>query len=455
VDPGTYVLGPGDRLSLEIRGAFSLSTLAEVAADGSITFPQLGTLDVAGRTLAEARDVVLGRGRELVRDSELDLVLSRTRVFKVYVVGEVLRPGPVRANPTMRVSEAVIAAGGVTEDGDLRNLRLLPRDGDAVPVDLAPFFLAGSLDSNPTLLDGATVLVPPRTARLEAYGAVLHRGSFPFVPGDRLARVLPLVGVSPLADSSEVVVQRFPPHDDWHTETLDLRAVLAGKADLALMPFDRILVRFREDWRPEEAVRVQGAVRRAGPVPVRRGEMRVADVLELAGGPTGDAVLQRVTLSRPSESDTLQVIDPTSTRGFLERLTNQEMHEDVVDLTAGPGPLVAPGDVISVPRDGGLVQVMGQVKVPGFYDHVADWRPRDYIDAAGGWAKQADKSQTRVTRGARGQVVFADDLERVAPGDLIWVPEKPKGDFWGTVRDVTTLVISFATLYLLIDQAGK
>jgi hypothetical protein len=92
VDPDTYLLGPGDLLALEVIGAFSLSVKDEIGADGSITFPQLGTFDFGGRTLREARVEIEERGRSLIRESEIRLVLRTMRTFKVFVTGEVMAP---------------------------------------------------------------------------------------------------------------------------------------------------------------------------------------------------------------------------------------------------------------------------------------------------------------------------------------------------------------------------
>jgi len=453
VDPDVYVLGPGDLLGLDVAGAFSLSVEDLISADGSVTFSQFGTFALAGLTLTEARKLVLGRGQDVVRDATLGLTLKSMRAFKVYVVGEVAKPGAVRATAVMRVSEALAAAGGPGGSGDLRNINYLVAGADPRTVDLLPFTLLGDMGSNPTLIDGVTLVVPRMGERIEMAGAVQHRGYFSYVEGDELGSMLRMIGLSPGADSSRVVVQRFSGGAGWDSLGVDLRAALAGDVTVPLMAHDRVLIRFRGDWRHDEAVRVIGAVHFPGPLPVHRAELRVADVIRLAGGPIDGAVMQRVVLGRPFEPDTVQVSDPTSSRTFLERLSGYRFLEATVDLTVGPGPLVEPGDIISVPRASGFVQVLGQVKVPGFYDYNAEWDYSDYLEAAGGWAKQADKSQTRVTRGHHGQVVFASDVGAMAPGDILWVPEKRPGNFWVTMRDATTLVISAATLYLLIEQA--
>jgi len=200
---------------------------------------------------------------------------------------------------------------------------------------------------------------------------------------------------------------------------------------------------------------VTGAVAFPGPIPVQRNTVRVRDLVNRAGGPLEGAVLARILLTRRVAADTVQVGDPSGTRRFVQNLTSRGILESTVDLTQGDGPYVEPGDVIQVPRVGGFVQVLGQVRRPGTYDYREGWRPRDYVDEAGGYAQQADTRQTRVTQGQQGTVVFANDIETLAPGDMIWVPEKPPGSFWQVLRDATFLITSAATLYLLVREATR
>lgn len=455
VDPETYVLGPGDLVGLEVAGAFSLSAEDLIAADGTVTFPQLGTLELSGLTLARAQTRVAERGREIVRSSTVRLLLKSTRSFKVYVVGSVGKPGAVRATAVMRTSEAVQAAGGFAGNGSLRGVQVVLPDGTVLAADIVPFLLRGRLDTNPSLTDGAVVVVPPVGHRIEVTGASEHPGAYDYVDGDELGTFLDVVGLAASADSSRVVIQRFTSGSAWDTLGVPLRPVLRGEVRVPLRPRDRILIRSLGDYAPDAAVRVDGAVAHPGPVPVERGRQRVADVIALAGGVLPDASLQRVVLTRRFDPDSIRVGDPAAGRNFVAGLTAYSSREEVVDLTGGPGPLVMPGDVVSVPRRRGFVQVLGQVKHPGYYDHEEGWSPGEYIDAAGGYAKLADKGQTRVTRGNHGDVAFADDVEEVAPGDLLWVPERPPTSFWQTVRDVSGLVTSALTVYLLIREAQR
>ncbi|HET9234296.1 MAG TPA: hypothetical protein VFP10_09175, partial [Candidatus Eisenbacteria bacterium] len=96
------------------------------------------------------------------------------------------------------------------------------------------------------------------------------------------------------------------------------------------------------------------------------------------------------------------------------------------------------------------VQVIGQVVNPGFYPHYPDWKPDNYIHAAGGYSHNAYKSKTQLSRGRFGDIGYARDVDRVAPGDVIWVPEKQVQGFWSTVRDIIVVSGQAAALILVV-----
>jgi protein involved in polysaccharide export with SLBB domain len=264
VDPETYVLGPGDLLALEVMGAFSLSAEAVVSADGSVTFPQLGTFDMAGKTLQQAREMLQGRGGEIIKSSGLQLVLKSTRSFKVYVVGGVASSGAVRGSATMRVSEAIVAADGFGGGANTRLVRLLHDDGTEEITDLLPFLFRGDFSTNPSLRDGDVVLVEPRSNTVDFTGAILRPGIYDLKEGDELSSMLQLLELTPTADSSFVTLQRFRSSTDWDTLRISLPSILAGDVQIPLQSRDRIIVPFRGQWGRGATVEIRGAVRWPG-----------------------------------------------------------------------------------------------------------------------------------------------------------------------------------------------
>jgi polysaccharide biosynthesis/export protein len=449
VDPETYILGPGDLVGLEISGPYTISAEDVVGADGSVTFPQLGTFWLGDLTLTQARKLVRERGRSLVRNVEPQLLLKSPRTFKVHVTGAVVTPGSQSATPLTRVSEVIQAAGGLTPGADSRNVQVSHRDSTLSSADLMGFLLDGKLDKNLMLRDGDVVTVRPRTEEITIVGAVLHPGRFDFVPGDELGAMLRLVELHPRADSTRAVLQRFRNDVRWDTLNVELGPVLAGVARVPLRAGDRVLIRSIGEWRTGSTAEVRGAVAFPGPIPVERGTINVAQAIQRAGGLLPDATSERIVLGKPLVPDSTRVSDPLGNETYLSVTAAKPLHERIVDLTKSSGPLVEPGDIITVPRMEPWVEVLGQVVNPGFYPYYPKWTPANYIHAAGGFAHNANKSKTQVSKGRFGDIGYAKDYETLAPGDVIWVPEKNIQGFWNTFRDVITVAGQAAALILV------
>ena len=106
------------------------------------------------------------------------------------VLGAVERPGVYVAASVTTVSEVIALAGGIAENGSIRNIMLKHRDGTSKKVDLFEFFETGTADLNPTVDSGDTVQVPVRYATVRADGQVKRPGLYEIVEGESLADLI-------------------------------------------------------------------------------------------------------------------------------------------------------------------------------------------------------------------------------------------------------------------------
>jgi protein involved in polysaccharide export with SLBB domain len=455
VNPETYVLGPGDLVGLEITGVYSLSSEDVVGADGSVTFPQLGTFWFADKTLAEARKMIRDRGHSLLRNAQPELVLKSTRTFKVFVTGSVAHPGSQAATPLTRLSEVLQESGGFLPASNIRKISITHRDSTVGPADLLEFLYTGGVDKNPLMRDGDVINVRPRTDEITVAGAVLHPGRIDYVEGDELGTLLRIVELHPRSDRNHAIVQRFRNDVTWDTLNVELGPFLNGVTQMPLKPGDRILIRGLGEWRMGSMAEVRGSVAFPGPIPVERGTINVAQAIQLAGGFLPDATPERVVLGKPFIPDSTRLSDPLGNKSYMQALSSQGLHERIVDLTKGSGPMVEPDDIITVPQKEAWVQVLGQVVNPGFYPYYPKWSPTNYIRAAGGYAHNAHKSKTQISRGRFGDIGYARDYDTVAPGDVLYVPEKNVQGFWATLRDIIVVSGQAAALILVVRDITR
>src|SRR6185437_9323697 len=117
-----YVVGPGDGLSIELWGGVSERLQRTVDREGKLALPEAGAVQVSGRTLGDVQHLVQSVLRNQYRDVEADVSLARIRTVRVYVTGDVLRPGAYDVSSLSTPLNAVFLAGGPTSQGSLRTI---------------------------------------------------------------------------------------------------------------------------------------------------------------------------------------------------------------------------------------------------------------------------------------------------------------------------------------------
>ncbi len=193
VDPAVehlnYKLGPGDILSIIVwdhpelttpAGSFRTAEQAGtvVNEDGTIFYPYAGVIQVAGLTTRQVRDILASKLAKYVENVQLDVRMAQFRSKRVYIVGEVNRPGVQEMTDIpLTVLEAVNRAGGFTADADHTRV-LLTRKGTTWRVDLQLMYEQGATEQNALLQPGDIVNVSDRSYnKIFVLGEVLKPGS--------------------------------------------------------------------------------------------------------------------------------------------------------------------------------------------------------------------------------------------------------------------------------------
>ena len=447
IDATRYIVGPGDRLRVELWGLQETQAELEVTAEGSLVVPRAGVFEAAGQTLASLRAAVEKRLHALYPRLVSSLTLSRPRTFAVHVTGAVARPGTYPAMPSTRVSALLPKAGGALPWGSLRRVEIRRR-GQVAPIiaDLARFALLGQLDADPLLLDGDTLYVPPRALTVEISGGVRRAGSYELTESRTLAELLQLSGgLTPSAAQAAPVriVSRAPGAD-----RVGERAVaLARAAATPLADGDHVHVAELAEAQP--TILVHGAV--LGPLPP--GEAPRSPALDFRP----EAPAREISLSLPyvvGEGVRELVLQAgglapwaDGRRAYLTRRagdgTHQRIELDLVSITTGVHHNVPlePGDAVTVPSRRDQVLVSGAVQRPGGYSYSSDLKPRDYISVAGGATRSGDAAHARVLQ--NGVERPLSRVSSVGPGDVITVPERTF-----TAADWTTISLVAGNIVL-------
>jgi len=165
-----YLVGPGDVLNITVWGhpeltipAGSMRSAAEagnwVHADGTIFYPYVGRLDVAGQNVATIRDQITAKLRRYIEDPQVDVTVAAFRSQRIYVTGAVNAPGPLPVtNVPMRLLDALSATGDLSPDADWQRVTLT-RDGQEYPLALQALYIDGDTRQNILLKQGDVVHV--------------------------------------------------------------------------------------------------------------------------------------------------------------------------------------------------------------------------------------------------------------------------------------------------------
>jgi polysaccharide export outer membrane protein len=158
-----YTVKPGDVLSIAVWKEPDLQGPVLVRPDGSFSFPLAGQIDARNKTVAELQQTVTDKLKKFISDPVVTVSIAEVRGNKVYVLGQVNKPGEFIVNPRVDVMQALSMAGGTTAFASLGEIVILRRTDagqQALPFRYADVARGRNLQQNIQLQAGDVVVVP-------------------------------------------------------------------------------------------------------------------------------------------------------------------------------------------------------------------------------------------------------------------------------------------------------
>jgi protein involved in polysaccharide export with SLBB domain len=401
-----YVLGPGDELSISIWGGVSQNLLRQIDREGGIALPEAGVVQLAGVTLGKAQSIIQSALESQFRNTHAVVTVARLRSIRIFVVGDVQRPGSYEVSSLASPVSALYAAGGPTAVGSLRVLKHFRNEKQIGEIDLYDFMLHGIRSDEDRLQSGDTLLVPPVGTQVAVFGAVKRPAIYELRTETNLAQVLEDAGgLTVAAAMTHIAVERVVANQgreeiginaDVNEKPSVTRERLAG---FEVKDGDRIHIATVLPVN-DRVVYVQGHVARPGRI-AYRDNMRLSDVLRSYGD----------LLPEPAET------------GEIIRLVSPDMHPETIDFNL-PDVLIGNSsvtlqafDTIRVfgryEQDAPMVGVRGEVQRPGSYPLFEGMTAAQLVRAAGGFKRdallnRADLTTYQIVNGARVSVSRRD-----------------------------------------------
>jgi protein involved in polysaccharide export with SLBB domain len=389
-----YVVGPGDGLTITLTGGISQRLQRVVDREGRVALPEVGAVEVSGRSLGDVQHLVQTVLRGQFRGVDADVSLSRIRTVRVYVTGDVERPGAYDVSSLSTPLNALYIAGGPTSGGSLRILRHYRGKQLIQEVDVYDLLLHGIRGDVQRLQAGDTIQVPPLKGQVTIEGMVRRPAVYEMNGEKGLAEVLELAGgVLPSGTLRHVDVERVESHEGRTMLRLDIpeansdASVNKALEDFVVQDGDKIKITPILPY-ADKTVYLDGHVSRPGKFAYTDG-MKVTDLIK-------------------SYKDVLP--EPSITHAEIIRLSQPDFAPEVLtfnlgDALAGKDQdlVLKPFDIVRVFgrfdfEDPPVITVTGEVRDPG--DHLTNGvtHLRDAVYMAGGTTRDALLADAQVFR---------------------------------------------------------
>lgn len=462
VDKSSYVLGINDLITIEVSSINNMVLRSIIVnTSGDVVLPSIGSVNIANKSIQEAERVITDKLQGTFKDPIVSISLEIPRPVTIHIAGSIPFPGkyvvPAQSRVDIAILQSIIkidvpasqraiflpnyTSQLLTVDTySFRNIEILHTDGSVLNADLINYFRTGDLDSNPIVKDGDKIILKRRnreTPTLSISGAVSFGYELEYKKGDTPYSLIQISGgFEEDADTSKVFVFRqensgtvknVVPNTEW--------------SSFKLNPNDRVIVPKRIEVNKNSTVNVKGEVNIQGTFPIISGVTTAAELMELTGGLTNNALpnaayLIRGTgleneipnkfnaeLMKRTSDQLLQGLDYLS---METSLSQNRVYINLTDVSELSSLTLFDGDRLYVPRNEHTIFVFGQVNKPGYFpiQQQSTHSVFDFINKAGGYALSADRERVFIIK-AGSSAWYIPGETSLESGDKIFVDKKP------------------------------
>ena len=384
--PENYRVGSGDEISISVWGYSEFSENVLVDERGYITPSSYGRIYVKGLTFKKMRSLLKSKFSTFLdmKNSEIDVTLSYSRVITVNIVGEVYNPGSYTIPAINTAFNALIASNGPNQLGSVRNV-YIKRDGKTVDsLDVYQFLFNPTRSQDIYMQDGDYLFVPPAKHLIEVKGAVNRPYTYEAKEGESIADLIKYAGGYTTNAFTDVLTLKRIDYNvvkvnDVYKDHISSTIVQNG---------DEMVVN-RISTKLSNVVSIKGSIGVSGDYEFIQGD-HLLDLLQRAKCITEKTFMDKVYVIRLNKDRTKTHISIN-----LSAVLEDNSHIDNV--------LLQEYDIINVLSvddfdDQFSVSVLGAVRKVGRFDFGDGMTLQDVLLQAGGLMRQAEGSRVEVSR---------------------------------------------------------
>jgi len=393
--PADYLLGPNDTLEILFYGKTNSSFKIVINRDGSVDFPGLGPVGLAGLTFNEAKEMLQTRIANQIIGTKASISMGRLRSMQIFVLGEAYKPGAYTISSLSTITHALISSGGVSDIASLRNIQL-KRSGKLIStLDLYDLLILGDTSKDVRLQASDVIYIPTVAGRVSIDGQVLRPAIYELKGETTAADLIALAGgLGAKAFPQSARVERI--NDDGFMTVVDIDLTKSEGQSLVLESGDSLLIDSIVE-RKESIVTLTGHVYHPGQFKWKEG-MRVSDIL---GGiekfPPG-LDLNYALISRETkpigdleviEIDLKEILFGNDPKANISLSARDTLHifskntERGLELDAVLSAVKAQAQAGELEK---VVSIEGTVRLPGEYPLTQGMRVLDLVESAGNFS---------------------------------------------------------------------
>ena len=387
-----YPLGPGDEIIITVWGEVEQRFEKIIDRQGQVYIEKVGLVNLMGLTISQAREKLLNiMGQSysslLRKKAYLDVSLGKLRSIRVFVIGDVNKPGVFTVPALTAPFTMLFYAAGINPNGSMRSLSLVRNNKVYKTFDLYNFFRQGVTFSSVRLHNNDIIVVQPVQNRVWLAGAVRKSAIFELKEGEGLKELIKYAGgFLPEAYIRNIQIKRLENHTEPILINVNYEELVSGKTNYLLQNGDYVFVPTL-DRELINYVTISGPIYGPKQFEYHPG-FTIKELFAKVDSISGKAYLERVQITR-----TL----PEGYKQLFSINLNDFLNDDQQDF------LLAPEDHIQIrsrqelfPPDS--VSIFGAVNAPGKYLLKKDMTLKDLIFSAGGFRKNALITEAEISR---------------------------------------------------------
>ena len=392
--PANYRLGAGDAVIIDVWGASQTTFVVTVSPYGTVTIEGVGPLALAGMTVKEANEYVKKQLGRFYANSNITLTVGETRSIQVQVMGEVMVPGTYTLSALSSAFNALYAAGGISEIGTLRDIKVFRQGRVVSTIDVYDYILNGNTKGDIRLADNDVIVVGPYECLVNIRGKVKRPMFYEMKENESVSRILDYAGGfagDAYTDNVRLIRKSGREYSVYTVDEFEMNGFLLKDGDSLYV--DSVIPRF------SNMAEIRGAVFHPGQYQMDGSIKTVRQLIKAADGLREDAFLKRAVMHRQKEDLTMEALSVDV--------------EGIMDGTVADIPL-RKNDILFIPSSLDMkgertLTIDGEVNFPGIYQYADNTTIEDLVLQAGGFTEAASMAKVDVFRRIKNPDAVTDD----------------------------------------------